>query len=243
MMKNTTFLLFCLLLISGFALAQDDEGYTQLNQGSVSFRAGGFFPQGESDLWEENVDTFTMEVEDFKGITAGVEVNWFLNDFLTVGLAVDFYTKSVDTEYRDFIGDDGAPILQEIELQVVPVTATIKLTPLGNGSPDYAGNRDTPFVPWIGGGLGIYPYRYEETGEFIDFEDDSIFPATFLSEEEVGFGAHVAGGVVVPIGYKWDVFGEARYAWVEADLSEDFLGFDPIDLGGFSFFFGASYRY
>jgi hypothetical protein len=241
-MKKFVLALFSILICFSYVQAQEEE-YAPLQQGAVSFKVGYFMPRGESDIWTENAETFTLEVDDFNGFAGGIELSWFLNQYITVAGGVDFYRKTVDTEYRDFLGDDGQPIFQNFKLTVVPVTATVKFTPLGNGSPSYSGEKDTPFVPWVGGGIGVYSYQYEEDGEFIDDSDDSIFRGNFLSENEVGFGAHVAGGIIVPIGLKFDVFGEVKYAWVDADLSDEFSGFEPIDLGGISYFFGGSYRF
>ena len=232
-----------LLPMSAAAFDDDDDEWFPLQFGSISFRVGGFFPQGESDIWTENVDTFTFEVSDFNNYTIGLEFNWFLSNLITLGFGFDYYSKTIGTEYRDFIGDDGAPILQELKLEVIPLTATVKITPLGNGSPGYNGERGSPIVPWVGGGIGAYNFSYSEIGEFIDFTDDSIFEAEFFIEDETALGFHIAGGIVIPVGFNADFFGEARYAWAEGELGPDFLGFDPIDLGGFSFTFGASYRF
>lgn len=222
---------------------QDDDDWVPLQQGTVSFRVGYFMPRGESDLWLENVDTFTYEVGDFDNFMVGVEVNWFLNNYMAVGAGFDFYNDSVSSEYRDFVGEDGFPIEQNIELTTVPIFATLKFMPLGNGSPGYGGERGNPFVPWVGAGLTVVAFTYEETGEFIDFTDDTIFDAQFLAEDEAALGVHVAAGIVIPLDLKYDIFGEVRYLWAEGDLGEDFIGFDPIDLGGVSFHFGASYRF
>lgn len=225
------------------AAADDDDEWYPLQIGSISFRIGAFFPRGESDLWDENTTDLTFEVSDFNNFNFGVEFNWFMSRYFTLGFAVDHYSKTVSTEYRDYVGNDGYPIAQDISLDITPVTATIKFTPLGNGSPGYRGERGSPIVPWIGAGVGLYSFTYEETGEYIDFSDFSVFNADFITPEGVGFGVHVAGGLVIPITLEWDVFGEVRYAIAKGDLSDDFLGFEPLDLSGMSVHFGASYRF
>lgn len=243
-MKSMLIAFFVLLLFVPLAVsADDDDEWYPLQTGSLSFRIGGFFPNGDSDIWEENIENFTFEMDDFNNFTLGMEYNWFLNRFVTLGFGFDYYSKRNSTEYRDFIGDDDLPIQQEIKLTVVPLTATVKFTPLGNGSPGYRGERGSQLVPWIGGGIGVYSFEYEEIGEFIDFSDFSIFDAEFLTHEATALGFHIAGGLVIPIDLEWDIFGEARYALAKGDLGDDFLGFEPIDLGGFSFHFGASYRF
>jgi hypothetical protein len=241
-MKNVFILsVAVLILLPLTAIAQEDE-YTPLRMGSISFRIGGFWPSANSDLWETNFTDLTLEKADFNNYMVGVEFNWFASRLLTLGVAVDYYKKTNSSNYRDYTDEYGNELMQDISLEVVPITFTAKLTPLGNGSPGYSGGRGSPIVPWVGGGVGVYAFRYEEYGEFIDFSDMSIIDGDFLTET-AAFGFHVAGGVVVPIGFDWDVFGEVRYARVEGDLSEDFLGFEPLDLGGVSAIFGFSYRF
>lgn len=229
-----------LLLLPLSAMAQED--WYRLKTGSISFRAGYFMPTGNSDIWDENTADLTYAVSDFNNYLLGFEFNYFASHYLTVGLSVDFYRKSIGSEYVDYVDNLGNPIMQDITLEVVPITGTVKFTPLGNGSPGYRGQRGSRFVPWVGGGLGVYAFRYEEFGEFIDFTDMSIYDGDFITES-AALGFHVAGGVVFPMGLDWDAFFELRYAIAEGELSEDFLGFDPIDIGGVSVIFGASYRF
>jgi hypothetical protein len=228
------------LLLPICALAQEE--WYPLKTGTISFRIGYFMPTGNSDIWDENTADLTYEVSDFNNYLVGIEFNYFATRHFTVGVAIDYYKKSINSNYRDYVDDQGYEITQDITLEIVPVTGTFKFMPLGNGSPGYRGQRGSSFVPWIGAGIGIYPFRYEEFGEFIDFSDMSIYDGDFITEA-TAFGFHFAGGVVVPVGFDWDAFAEFRYAVVKGDLSEDFLGFDPIDLGGAGFIFGASYRF
>jgi hypothetical protein len=93
----------------------------------------------------------------------------------------------------------------------------------------------------VGGGLGVYFWRYSETGEFVDFYDDSIYRASYVqSGTSVGpvavFGMR---GRVSPAAL---VGVEGRYQWGQGDLSQDFLG-DKIDLGGFSILATFGYRF
>jgi hypothetical protein len=243
--KIVLMLAFLLLLPLSVSALDDDDDYLPLKRGSVSFRIGGFFPRGNSDIWEDNTYDLTYEVSDFRYFTVGMEVNWFLNRFITLGVALEYYSKSIATEYRDYIGADDMPVSQEIRLTMAPATGTFKFTPLGNGSPGYGGERGSSIVPWVGAGIGAYTFTYEEYGEFIDFSDPDlpIFEGWFIAEDEVALGYHFAGGIVIPIGFDWDVFGEIKYVFAEGDMGDDFHGFDPIDLGGLYATFGLSYRF
>ena len=242
-MKHAVLFTAALLMVLPMtAAAGDDDEYYPLKIGSISFRLGYFWPSAESDLWTENFDLLTSKKEDFNGLQGGMEFTWFASRNFALGVSFDYYKRTVTSNYIDYVDNFGNELYQDITLEVVPITATAKFMPLGNGAPGYRGGRGSPFVPWVGAGAGVYAFRYEEFGEFIDFGDMSIIEGSFLTED-AAFGVHVAGGVIIPIGFDWDVFGEFRYAWAEGDLSEDFLGFEPLDLGGMSVTFGFSYRF
>lgn len=240
-MKKILMLAAAAVLLAPIGVLAQGEWYP-LKTGSVSFRIGYFMPTGNSDIWDDNTFDLTYEVADFNNYLVGVEFNYFASRFVTIGFAIDYYKKSITTNYRDYVDDLGNEIIQDLTLEIVPLTGTVKFTPLGSGSPGYRGQRGSPVVPWVGGGVGIYPFNYQELGEFIDFTDMSIYDGDFLAEG-VAFGFHVAGGVVFPIGLDWDAFAEFRYAIVKGDMGEEFLGFNEMDLGGTSLIFGASYRF
>ena len=88
------------------------------------------------------------------------------------------------------------------------------------------------FAPYVGGGGGLLWYRFRQAGDFVDSEDLSIFSDLFESE---GWTAtlHVVGGADIKLTPRLFLTVEACYAWADAELSPDFVGFDPIDLSGF----------
>jgi hypothetical protein len=68
-------------------------------------------------------------------------------------------------------------------------------------------------------------------GDFVDFTDLAIFTAT-LSSSGWAPTAHVFGGLDLRLNRKMFLTLEARYAWADSELKDDFVGFDPIDLTG-----------
>jgi hypothetical protein len=92
-------------------------------------------------------------------------------------------------------------------------------------------------------------YRYEEFGDFIDFQspDLNIVPDHFISD---GWdpAVHVVGGLRVRVGHDFSVIGEARYQWAEETLGDDFYqqpGQDALrlDMSGLSIVVGLSLRF
>ena len=213
-------------------------------QQSFSLHLGGFAPSGEDaraargggtsdDVLVSNLEDLFFEIDDFRGGAVGVEWLTAVGDYLEVGLGVGRYSKKVPSVYRDLVDIDGSEIEQDLRLRIVPLTATVRLLPLG---------RDAPMQPYIGGGVAVLAWRYSEVGEFVDFSDFSIFRGTF-----VGSGTKAAplvvGGVRFPIG-SLDVGGEIRYQQAEAELptGEGFAG-SIIDLGGVSYLMTLNIRF
>jgi hypothetical protein len=115
---------------------------------------------------------------------------------------------------------------------VVPFSATVRFLPLGH---------DNPVQPYVGAGVGVFAWRYSETGQFVD-TSDNIFTDTFVgSGNEVG--PLVLGGLRIGMG-AIGVGGEVRWQHAKADLpaSENFAG-PKIDLGGFNYLFTMNFRF
>jgi outer membrane protein W len=114
----------------------------------------------------------------------------------------------------------------------VPFTATFRYLPLG---------RSSAVQPYFGAGVGLFRWRYSESGEFVDF-DSTIFRETYIGSGGAA-GPVVLGGLRFPVG-AWDVGGEIRYQNAEGTLPTD-QGFsaDKIDLGGFNYLVTFNVRF
>lgn len=202
-------------------------------QQAVSFNLGGFVPRGEThrsadDVLRNNLnaggDSLLFEISDFNNVTVGAEWLIGLNDFIDAGLGIGYYSKTVPSVYADLTYPNGREIEQDLSLRVVPFTATLRFLPIG---------RRDAFTPYIGGGVGVMRFRYQESGEFVDVRND-IFRDTFVASG-AATGPVILGGARFPVG-GLDVGGEVRYQHALGDISaeDDFLG-TKVDLGGFSY--------
>jgi len=104
----------------------------------------------------------------------------------------------------------------------VPLTATIRVLPL---------SKNLPVQPYVGGGVAILPWRYSETGEFIDFSTGDIFTNNYVAS-----GTEVGGtilGVCVSFRRAGSAWGSSALQSGKADLPPE-LGFsgNTIDLAG-----------
>ena len=200
---------------------------------SAGFRAGWSLARAESDLFDFTRELLTVGDGDFDAPTLGVDFALVLKERLDVVFGFEYSRSSTTSEFRDFVGTDDLPIVQKTTLTQFPLTASAKfyLVPRGHEVSRYAWVARSA-APYVGAGVGLQWYKFEQFGEFVDFDDLSIFEAMLTSS---GWAptVHVLGGVDVKLSRKMFLTVEGRYAWADAKLKDDFIGFDPIDLTGF----------
>ena len=209
---------------------------------SLELRVGGFFPRADSNLFSDDSALYTVQKKDWQGVTGGAEFSFTPAEHVEIGLSIDGYGRRVDTNYRDYTRDSGSEIFQTLKLTVVPIGATLRLLPA---------DRHATLSPYIGVGPDLIYYRYEEFGDFIDFQSPGpgldIVSDDFVSEgARPGF--HVTAGLRVRMGHDFAILGEGRYQWAKATLGGDFRpqpGQDALrlDMSGFSAVVGLSIRF
>jgi opacity protein-like surface antigen len=206
----------------------DDTG-----RNSVNFNIGYFAVRGEDSRADGDVlvadlssaEALDFNIKDFNGATFGGEWLFAVSDYLEAGVGAGFYQRTVPSVYADFVNDDGSEIEQDLKLRVVPISATVRFLPIGRGGVE----------PYVGAGIGLFNWRYSETGEFIDFSDDSIFRDRFADSGNA-VGPVVLGGVRFPVADVFLIGGELRYQKAEGDIdvAESGLLGEKIDLGGWT---------
>jgi hypothetical protein len=228
-------------LVVGFVAPPPASAQQMLN-----FTVGGFVPRGRDcisprcpdrtngDVLVNNLDFLAFNIKDFRGPTYGAEYLVGLGNAFEAGLGVGFYTRTTPAVYRDFVNANGTEIEQDLKLRVIPFSATVRFLPMGR-------NNGIGIQPYVGAGVGVFAWRYTETGQFLA-TDRSIFQATFVGSGSVA-GPVVLGGVRFPIGPA-AVGGEIRWQKAEGDLpaSQDFGG-TKIDLGGITYNFTIGFRF
>ena len=201
-------------------------------RGAFSLRAGFLAASASSDIHDFLQETFTLSAGDFNAPVVGIDVALALHSRIDVLFGFEFSKAGADSEYREFVEDDGSPITQRTELTSVPLSASIKLylTPRGREISRFA-FVPSKVRPYVGAGAGFIWHKLAQVGDFVDFVDLSIFSGSF---ESTGWGTetHAFGGFDLQLAPKWYASFEGRYLWAEDDLSGDFIGFDPIDLSG-----------
>lgn len=234
------------------ALASAAPASAQVVQ-SLSFGGGVFSPKGFDsrvdgdvlvrDAYGEAVpaipqlsDALLFDMSDFRSGQLFGEWNLAFGNHVEIGAGVGFYKRTVPTVYLDLVDDFDREIEQDISLRVTPITGVVRFLPFG---------RAGSVQPYVGAGVGLFNYRYSESGRFVDTDTLDIFEDTFTATGWAPGGV-VLGGVRLPLG--GDIYGltlEGRYQFATGEtggLDEGFLD-DKIDLGGLGFNVGFLVRF
>lgn len=208
--------------------------------GNLEVRAGRFTPRTDSNLFRDASELFTVSKKDWRGWTGGLEYNTEITPQFEVGVSLDGYSQSIDTNYREFTRPNRREILQTLKLSIVPVGVSLRVLPF---------ERDAVLRPYVAVGGDVIFWRFEEFGDFIDFNSPTrdILADSFRSEG-VKVGAHVAAGVRVRLSHDLSATGEWRYlAASRAEMGDDFKAQAPdvneLDLTGHSLTFGVNLRF
>lgn len=215
------FILGVLGLVSTAAPARADAVFTL---GGGYFALKGEDGRVDDDVLVNNLDFLVFDVKDFNtGIVTG-EFAVGLGRYLEAGVGVGYSRRTVPSVYADYVDRDGTEIDQDLKLRTAPVTGIVRFFPTGR----YIGVQ-----PYVGAGIAIVSWRYSETGEFVDFADNSIFRGSF-SDKGNATGPVFVGGLRFPAGRNFMIGGEFRYVDVDAELdaSQGFAG-NRLDLGGY----------
>ncbi len=233
MSKHTLTLFFLgASLAVGAAQAQVPSGPIEQ---SVRFRVGSFRPAGDSQYWNDKERDFTGRAGDFEDALGGVDYQVAFTPHFALLVSGTAYEGELDQSYRGFSDPRGGPVTHRANLQIASLTAGVVFHLTG---------RNAPFRPYLGAGGGLYTWRLEEDGRFIDFSPPppTVFRADSVAEGEA-FGYFWLAGFEVPIGRSWGFFAEGRWHEVDDELGDDFAGFGKIDLSGRDVSAGVSYRF
>jgi len=227
------------------ASAQRDPGFLfGTPRASVTLKVGYSVPRAGSDLFAFTQRELTVEKDDFNGASISGDLGIRLSERLDLTFGVGYAGSFTRSEFRDWVDADDLPIEQETRFHMVPMTVGAKayLTDRGRNIGSLAWVPQGQINPYLGVATGLTWYRFEQFGEFIDFETLDIFPENFLSN---GFGptVHILGGVDVSVTPRLYFTGEGRYGWASAALDQDFVSFDDLDLAGFQASAGIGFRF
>lgn len=211
--------------------------------GAITIYGGYAAPRAASDLFRFSMDELTLGRSDFQAGTVGGDISIVMGDRYDLVLGISSSTSQSRSEFRDWVDNNDLPIEQTTTYRRVPMSASVRyyLKPRGEriGSIAWIPVRFEPFVSLGGGAM---KYRFEQVGDFIDYNTLDIFFDRYVS---TGHAAMAQGSV----GAGWGLTkhlrltGELRYQHARGRLSNDFQGFKPLDLSGVSSSVGFTLRF
>jgi opacity protein-like surface antigen len=209
----------------------------------ITMRLGYAGASAGSEIFDFSREELTLDQRDFSGGFFGAEVAFRASERLDFVAAFSNASTRTRSEFRDWIGEDDLPIEQETTFTRRPFTFSARyyLGDRGRSVSRFAWvpNRVTPY---LGAGVGVMWYEFVQDGDFVDFQDLAIFNTRFMSDGTSAM-AQALGGFEWSLSPRVIANVEGRYEWASAELSQDFVDFDDIDLSGFQVSVGLGIRF
>ncbi len=229
--------------------AQSDSDFLfSTPQASLAFRVGYSLPRagegkGTQSLWDLTREQLTINTADFGGVSLSGELGIRTTERLDVAVTLGYTLAETTSEFRDWVDENDFPIEQVTEFSTLPLTLGIKayLLKRGRSVGRFAWIPRT-WNPYAGIAGGLVWYRFEQFGDFVDFDTWDIFTDNFRSKGRAPT-LHLLGGVDMSLNGRFMLTGEARYGFASAPLDADFVGFPDLDLAGFQATAGIAVRF
>ena len=210
---------------------------------SLGLRGGYAVARASGEIFDFTREELTLARSDFDAPSFGGQLAVRVAPRVDVAVDVSVAETRSRSEFRDWVDLDDLPIEQETAFRRVPLTFGVKayLKDRGRSVGRFAWvpNR---WAPYVGAAAGWVWYRFEQVGDFVDYETLDIFGDTFTSSGRAPT-LHLYGGADWSLGPQFFLTAEARYAWANADMGADFVDFDPVDLSGLQATVGLSVRF
>lgn len=225
----------------------------------ATFRVGYFIPRADSELWITELENMDFSKSDFTNSNFGFSYEYFFSKQISFAISVDGYTRKKVGSYLDYVGieflegDFAFPsdfegdfaISHVFDVSITPIQLSLKLVPLG---------RIGKFIPYVGGGVGVYLWNVRLQGDIVDFEDvweytdDGFIVEVYAvkladarEDNKIKIGYHAFGGLMFPVANRISIEAEIKYNFVEGALTEGFEGFEDFDLSGYQISIGLNY--
>lgn len=236
------------VLVSGTLLpsalhAQEGNGFLFSRPGATfNFRTGYDIPLAGSDIFSYTSELLTLDKSNFAAPAITVDIGVHLTERLELVAGVGFAKSETLSEFRDWVDNEDQPIEQVTTHSKLPFTVSARyyLRDRGRSLSRFAW-VPAQLAPYVGAGAGGNLYKFEQDGDFVDFETFDVFNDHLVSDGTAPF-AHVFGGIEFALGPRFVLTAEGRYSWSSGPMDRAFEGFDNIDLSGFQILAGFGFR-
>ncbi len=209
----------------------------------LQLRTGYSVARAGSDIYDFVVDSLTLNKSDFNAFSIGGQVAVRMTDRLDAALDVAYAGGTRPSEMRYWVDNNNLPIQQKTKFSRVPLSFDLKwyLTDRGRSISRFAWIPAT-LSPYVGAGVGVMWYRFEQSGDFVDSQTLDVFSDTFRSRGHAPM-VNALAGVDVTLNNSLVLTGQARYDWAKASMGQDFVGFQKMDLSGLQMSLGIGVRF
>jgi len=211
--------------------------------GSFTLRMGVSQPNATGDPFGFFSNELTLAKSNYLAFDVAGDLAFTVAPRLDVVLSVGWAGSQSPSEMRHWLDANDQPIRQTTTFQRMPLTVSLKyyLRPPGRAVGRFAW-VPAGVAPYVGAGGGLMYSRIHQWGDFVNYADTTIFNDSYASESWTGT-VHAFAGVDVPVGPRFVMSGEVRYAYAKTPLGPDFSGFGNMDLSGFSVTVGMGVRF
>jgi hypothetical protein len=221
--------------------------------GSIGFRGNWLISSAGSDIFDFVTEHLSIEKSDFNTGTFAMDTAVSITPRLDIVGGFDLADKQIQSEYRGYSetvrgSSTTIPIQQVTDLNQMHFTGSARFAVLPRGRQiSRLAWIPRTIVPYVGAGGGVTRYEFRQSGDFVDFATENVAAGTFTIFTDVfrseGWApqAHAFGGADIQVYKRLYLSLEGRYTWVHADLDQDFIDFEPMDLGGFRFGAGLNF--
>ena len=210
---------------------------------TLSGSTGWSIPSESSDLFRFSREHLTVGRGDFASPFLLAELGIHATSRIDVTAGIELAGRTVDSEMRDWVTQDDQPIRQATEYSTRRGLGGLKvyLLPRGREISQFAW-VPSAWTPYVGGGIGMTWYTFEQEGDFVDFETLDIFEDR-LTADGSGFTQYAVAGVDVTLSSYFLLRMEYRHVWGSAEVdSAAFDDFGDIDLSGSRATLGIGFR-
>jgi hypothetical protein len=208
----------------------------------ASIRAGYARADANSDVFDDATRFLTLRKSSFSGPSIAGDLAFTVAPRLDLTLSADYAAVVRESEDRGYLDNRNLPITQSTSFRRAPLTANavVYLGPRGRSIGKLAW-VPARVVPWIGAGGGTMWYRFQQEGDFVDYQTLNVF-STRLESSGWAPVLQALGGLDVTLTPSFAVTLDARRTWAKAALSRDYSGYDKIDLSGVTGALGFTFR-
>jgi opacity protein-like surface antigen len=202
---------------------------------------GLWTPSARSDFWDDNFKNFKASRGSVAGFAFGGDYIHHLDRHNALLLSSGFTLSSKSEPARNMTDESGNPLEHHLNFDLFTLAAGYVLYPAGT---------DSPVIPYLGAGVGLYAgelrsYRSSFTTDDCDENGENCTTEYTESKDSsfATFGYFALAGLEVPVTPGMALLLDGRYTVAHAHLGGNFADNNHLDLSGLQLTAGVALRF